>query len=314
MIKEFLNLAFTVGDESDKYNERLIHNYIQLLEIAEQTNDTALYKETRLIANEYLTMQNPLGYLMLAEWFLSQKDVDNSLMYHMLASQNGIGISTVIVKDFLKKAKTDSSYALLLAESCFMIGQDDKGMRLLKRCAKMGSETANLGISIRKAGNVKRIHSFEEVGTVVDSFTTRLFCNYVFDYSALEYKHHNKVLDFCKGYAFAKGADLKIDEHGFTMEMKYGLSSRVLVERGNNAEQMQVRMIICDSEYMHKAIENLLEGKMVVADFSSCPKELENSFFTLSGVCFALGGDLKREDNDTFIFVPKLKEYYLHCT
>lgn len=313
MLRDLLRSIFVVEDDAEIYYSKKINPFVKLLSIADTTRDRALYerivRETREIAEDYLAKGNPLGNAFMAEWFYYQKDASNSLLFHLIASQKGFGDSIDVVKRFKKKGKKDDMHALLLAESYFMIGNDTDGAKWLQRAKKLGFKAADQGFAIRNKGKKRKVESFQDVGCAVDSFIIRLFRNYIIDYSALDPEKHRKCIDFCRGYAFAKGADIQVDDKQCYIDISHGYKERVLEYIQEGSEESEI-IAIDSAEKSKEALYALLQGITVVADYTNCPgTEALESFDTLGGACFGLKGELDREDDNVFIFKPKMKEY-----
>lgn len=314
MIQDLARRIFVVEDESEIANSEKISSFVQLLNIADTTRDKQLYerivRETREIAEDYLQREDPLGYVFLAEWFYYQKDASNALLFHLLASGDGFSSSKDVVKRFSKNGKKDYMHALLLAESYFMIGNDAEGDKWLHRAKKLGFKAADQGISIRNKGNKIKVNSFQDVRGAVDSFTIRLFGKYVIDYSELDPDKHRKCVNFCRGYAFAKGADIQLNEKLCFIEISHGYKERVLKNVADNSEPEVKRIPIYSIDNNKEALEVLLQGNTVIVDYTNCPTpEAQESFDTLGGACFALKGELDCKEDNVFIFKSGMKEY-----
>ena len=314
MIINLIRNIFVVEDDTERTNSERINTFIELLSIADRTRDKEQYerilRETREISEDYLLNGNPLGYVFLAEWFYHQKDAPNALLFHLLASKNGLSYSRYVVKRFSKNGKIDYMHALLLAESYFIIGNDFEGRKWLIRAKKLGFKAADQGIAIRNNGNIRKVRSFQDIGGAVDSFTIRLFKNYVIDYSEVDNNLHRKCADFCRGYAFVKGADIQIDEELYSIEISHGYRERVLVDIAENSKREVIKLKIDSAENNKEAIDLLLQGNTVVIDYTNCPKtEAQESFDFIGGCCFGLKGEMDRKGDNVFILKPGMKEY-----
>lgn len=314
MLNSLIKSIFIVEDDSEKADEEIINDYVQLLYIAAETNDKNLYdrivRETREVAEDYLEKGNPLGYVLIAEWFYCQKDPDNALLYHLMASKRGYSASQAVIKRFSKNGEKDDMHALLLAESYFIIGNDTEGTKWLKKAKHLGFKAADQGFVIRRKGNIKKVNAFEDIGGAVDSYVIRLFRSYIIDYSDLDESYYGKCSNFCRGYAYVKGAEIQFDEENHTAELSHGYRERVLVKVGENDEREMIRILIRNKDDTNEALKILLDGAAVAADFSNCLEcDAKESFDTLGGACFGLRGELDREEENIYTFKPRLKEY-----
>ena len=313
MINDFVKKLLVIEDEeSEKENLRKMDSVRELFDIARNTDDPVLHRRiisgVREVADSFLKDNDPIGYWILSHWYGFCGDYSNALVCNYIASKMGVSDSIVEIKKLEHEAEKNEYVSLALAETCFMSGADEEGMKWLKKTIDHGCKAGRLGLSLREKGNVVKIDAPQELPAVVSRLKLRLFSHVMVDYKKMDEDYYQKAVSFCKGVAFASGTEIRIDESEKKIWLSHGCKARVLKEitRDREIDTIDVKC----SDDIDNIAEKIIRGCTVCLNFSKCPNEDAKKVFDyVSGVCISLDGDINKEDKDLYMFMPKLMEY-----
>ena len=209
MLYKLLSKLFIVEDDSWFVGDDQ-KTYSDLLDIALRTDDeemrTASLIRIRSMAFDYIRNSNPLGYMLIAHWNALQKQTDNALSNYLRAANAGIPKATKIIDDYKLTTESNAGSCILLAEACFLNGNDQEGIRYLGKCNELGCKGVENVLQIHSKGSFRSMNSFEEIRQHVGDFKWRLSEKITLDYGKLDERHQEKTIHFCCGFAIAKGA------------------------------------------------------------------------------------------------------------
>ena len=123
-----------------------------------------------------------------------------------------------------------------------------------------------------------------------------------FDVNGVNSETKTKIRAFLKGFAYAHDGELNISENIYSITVKENNSyihCKYSVKKLGTYENT-----VCTQTDLYLAADALVRGEKTIIDLSNAEDSV--AFFQfLSGVAFALGAELDRKNQDTFIFTPK---------
>lgn len=123
-----------------------------------------------------------------------------------------------------------------------------------------------------------------------------------FDVNGVNSETKTKIRTFLKGFAYAHDGELNVSENIYSITVKESNSyihCKYSVKKLGTYENT-----VCTQTDLYLAADALVRGEKSIIDLSNAEDSV--AFFQfLSGVAFALGAELDRKNQDTFIFTPK---------
>ena len=313
MIQRLFSVFSVTGDDpNNKFNGNDHDHYSELLDIAIETDDkdqrADSLKQIRKMGCNYISAGNDLGYMMIGDWNILQNQMDNALTNYLKAADAGNAKAAKIIEDYKKTTESNIGSCILLAEAYFINGYENEGINYLNKCVENGLEGSKYALHLQKKGPMRVLKSFKEMHSCLDEFRWRVSPNLIMDTSNLEDEKQKKVNDFARGFANAKGILITINEEDHIVELSHSYMERVLVK--NEIENSKtINIQIRERKDFITASESIMNGICAKIDFSECVSELaQECFDILAGQIYGLSGDIDKESNNIFVFMPHLRE------
>lgn len=311
MINKLLRKLFIVEDDT-WFSGGDLEIYSGLLDIALYTDDRNQRKEAlvhiRRMALDYINKGNPLGYMLIADWYVLQMQSDNALVNYLRAANAGVPQAAKKIDEYKLKAGSNAGSCILLAEAYFLNGNDKDGRAYLKRCIDLGCTSAEGALALHKKGAERMMASFSEIHSYIGDFQWRLSESLSLNYGGLEDRYQEKTRNFCRGFTVAKGAKTTLDMDGQTITIAHSYMERVLV-KADEVNMKEVLLLIKEWGDMETAIRYLLDGVKTTIDLSECRTELAQVIFDiLGGFLYGLTGEINKKTNDVYEYIPHQKE------
>jgi len=312
MIRKLIDKMFIVEDDYS-FAENELEVYLGLLDTAIYTADReqriAALIRIRKMAFDYINNDNPLGYMLIADWNTLQKQTDNALVNYLRAANAGIPQAIKKIDDYKLTAESSAGSCILLAEAFFLNGNELEGIHYLKRCVELGCSSAESMLQLQSKGCMRRMTSFDKIKMYISDFRWRLSEGISLDYGELDELHQEKTVNFCYGFAIAKGALTTVNRDEHIVSISHSYMERVLVKVPNEEAPKKVSLLIRDWGDMKTAMCYLVDGIGAVIDYSKCRAELARVIFdTLGGLLFGLTGDINKISTNEFEYTPYMKE------